>query len=222
MARADASVVWTWTATPIILATLALAATTRLARADLLWDNGDWDSWDFGAGTSSERNTEVSESWIIDDFVLTEPVALRELEWLALRPIGFDPVAADCILLTSEFDTIVEYFDHAFTSDLKGIGFGHEVHELTIHNLDIELAPGRYYTGARFVGDGTGRSWAAGQNTIRGVTQAYIRSDFLGYPDWEPAPGGYDAVFKVYGDIIPAPATLVFALPCLLALRRRR
>lgn len=139
------------TATSLILATLAVAATASHARPDLLWDSGDWDSWDFGADTSSERNTEVPESWIIDDFVLTEPVAVRELEWLALRPIGFDPVAADVILLASEFDTIVEYFDHAFTSDLKGIGFGHEVHELTIHNLDIELAPGRYYTGARFV-----------------------------------------------------------------------
>ncbi len=213
------------TGTPLILAALALAATATASQAqpDLLWDNGDWDSWDHGKGISSERNTQVPESWIVDDFILTEPVSLRELEWLAVRPIGFDPVAADFILLTSEFDTIVEYFDLDFTSEFKGIEFGHEIHQLTIRNLDIEMAPGRYYTGARFVGDGTGRSWAAGQFTIFGDTVAYIRSDFLGYPDWEPAPGVIDAVFKVYGDIIPTPPTLfALTLPALLGLRRRR
>ena len=86
------------TATALILATLALAATASHAQPDLLWDNGDWDSWDHAKAVSSERNTEVPESWFVDDFMLVESATLRELRWLAVRLAGFEPEATVLIV----------------------------------------------------------------------------------------------------------------------------
>lgn len=148
----------------------------------------------------------------------TSPLASREKV-----PAGMGNIqGADFILLTADFEEIVEALDHEFTSEFEGIEFGHEVYQLTIPNLDIELVPGRYYIGARYVGVGSGRSWAAGQFTNHGETEAYIRSDFLGYPDWTPNPFRIDGVFQVYGDIIPAPPTLALTALAPLTLRRRR
>ncbi|MCC7390470.1 MAG: hypothetical protein IT431_17085 [Phycisphaerales bacterium] len=210
------------TATPLVLATLALAATASRAQPDLLWDNGEYDTWDHGKLISSERNTIVPDSWIFDDFTLLEPASLRRLEWLAGKREDLDPVGADFILLSSGFGPIDEYFDHEYTSEFKGTAYGLPVHLLTIAGLDIELAPGRYFIGARFVGSGSERAFAAGQYRVLGETEAYIKSDYFGYPDWTQTGYRVDAVFQVYGDIIPAPPTLALTALAHLALRRRR
>lgn len=190
---------------------------------DTLWDNGDWDG---AKALSSERDTEVRDSWVVDDFLVTEPVTVRELEWLALHSPGLDPDGADLILLSAAFDPIVELPDQEFIDEFQGTYMGVEVYTLTIRDLDIGLGPGRYYIGARFVGDGAGRAFAALQQPVHGRTEAFYRSEYFGYPDWVPVSelglGPFDAVFKVYGDIIPAPGTLAVGLPCLLAVRRRR
>lgn len=193
------------------------------AASDLLWDNGEWDG---AKAISSERNTQVTESWLVDDFVIQSEVMIRDLEWLALRSVDARPTGVDLIVLDAGFAPIVERFDLAFDDQFEGMGFGHEVHRLTLSNLDLPLQAGRYYIGARYVGDGAGRAFAAGQFNLHGATEAYFRSDYFGYPDWVPTyelgitPS--DAVFKVYGDIIPAPPALAVVLPGFLVFRRRR
>lgn len=223
MARADASVVWTWTATPLILATLALTATPRHARADLLWDNGEWDRV---GNYSSERNTIVTESWVADDIVLADPVVVREFSWFGAVSPNMNPIASDFILLDANLQPITELRDLDYTRVFNGYAYGdYEVYEITIAGLNIELEPGRYFIGGRMVGDGVGRSIALLQRAVYGGAEPYFRSEYFGYPDWTPLGQIYasrDAVFKVYGDIVPAPPTLVLALPCLFALRRRR
>ncbi|MCC7390471.1 MAG: hypothetical protein IT431_17090 [Phycisphaerales bacterium] len=212
------------TVTPFILATLALAATASRAQPDLLWDNGEWDG---AKAISSERDTWVTESWVVDDFMVADGAVVRELEWLALWYPGFEPVATDVILLTADFEPVAELFDLGFASEFEGTAFGDiEVYRLTISGLSLHIESGRYYIGARFVGDGEGRGFAAGQYPISGESEAYFRSAHFGEPDWVPVSelgvSPLDTVFKVYGDIIPAPPTLALTALAPLAFRRRR
>jgi hypothetical protein len=211
------------TVTPLIFATLALAATASHAQPGLLWDNGDWD----GLGnTSSERNTLVTESWVVDDIILDDPVVLRGFSWVCAMSPGLEPVASDFIVLTEDLDPLTEMFDLGYTRVFGGVVYGdYEIYEVTLSGLAIDLEPGHYYIGGRIVGDGAGRSVSLLQGAVYGQTAPFFRSEYFGYPDWVPLGDIYferDAVFKVYGDIIPAPATLALALPCLLANRRRR
>jgi hypothetical protein len=192
------------------------------ASADVIWDNGGYAQ---EAGYSSERDTLVPESWTVDDVVLGDEVVVREFQWTSLMSLD-DPVGADFLVLTADFQPVVELRDLAYTRELIGESFGLDLYRVTLSDLGVRLDPGRYYLGGRMVGSGDGRAFAALRSEIRGQTQAYIRSEHFGFPDWTPVieglGGAYDMVFTVYGDIIPAPATLALALPCLLALPRRR
>jgi len=207
----------------ITTALLMLPPGIGQASADLLWDNGEWDR---AKAISAERNTEVSESWLVDDLLLTDAVEVQSVQWLAMHSTGFDPTSVDVILLSSDLESIIELSDLEYQSHPEGEFMGLEVERITINDFVINLDPGRYFIGVRFVGDGTGRAHAALQRPIHGVSESYFRSEYFGLPDWVPVSelglGPLDAVFKVYGDIIPAPATLALALPCLLAFRRRR
>ena len=222
MARADVQVVLTSTGMLAILAALALSATASHALPDLLWDNGEWDR---AKAVSSERNTLVPDSWIVDDFFVADAVAVRDIEWLSVRSAGFDPIGADLLILTSAFAPVTEMTDLPYASEFVDMYQGLEVHRLLLHDLGVHLDPGRYYIGVRSVGNGDFRAFSALQDSIHGATEAFFRSEHFGYPDWVSTGevvGPRDAVFRVFGDIVPAPATLVLGLPALLAWRRRR
>ncbi len=204
----------------IILISLCICAVQSRADSDILWDNGDWEG---GSNNSSERNTLVTESWSVDDFIITEPVVIREFLWTSLMRDDMNALGSDLIILNEAFETIAELSDLSFSRVFDGTIFGEfEIYHVTLSGLAIELQPGRYFIGGRMVGDGTSRAVSGMNSTIRGESAMYFQSDHFGYPDWTQLVG-LDVAFKVYGDIIPTPPTLLaLTLPGLLALRRRR
>ena len=206
------------TANTLILATLALAATAGHARPDLLWDKGFWEG---ASNLTSERNTIVPESGTVDDMVLTDLVVIREFAWTSLMRDDMNALGADLIVLSEGFQTVTVLSDLPFDRVFRGILYGNfEVYDITLSGLEVELPPGRYFIGARMVGDGTSRAVSGMNGTILGESRAYWKAEYFGVPDWTEF--ALDLAFTVRGDIIPAPPTLVLALPCLLALRRRR
>ena len=206
-----------------ISALLALAGAAVGARADLLWDNGGWDRL---GNYSSERNTLIPESWVVDDFTVNEPIVLREYRWYCAVTTDLNAVGSDLIVLDDSLEPVAELFDLAYSRRYDGEYLNSlDVYEVTLAGLFLQLAPGHYYIGGRLVGDGVGRHVAGLQRQVYGETEPYFRSDHFGHPDWTPLGQIYasrDASFKVYGDIVPAPATLALAALAPLSLRRRR
>jgi len=164
----------------------------------------------------------VTESWSVDDFIIADPVTIREFMWTSLMRDDMNAMGADLIVLNESFETIVELDDLPISRVFDGIMYGEfEIYHVTLSDLAIQLSPGRYFIGGRMVGDGTSRAVSGMNNTMLGASWFYFKSDFFEVPDWTNT-DPLDVAFKVYGDIIPAPATLALALPCLLAFRRRR
>ena len=186
-----------------IITILLLAFTDKVLAQNILWDNGDWDG---DSGDPSERNTDVPDSWTVDDAIFVEDVVINGYRWFSLLD-GFDPAGVDFIILTESFTPVIELTDLPFTGKLIGDGFGFPLFQMDITNLNIKLPAGRYYLGARPVGQGFGRAFTASNRTILGKTEAYFRSAFLGFPDWisiteiEGAPK--DIAFTLFGT--PAP-----------------
>lgn len=195
------------------------AALSEFAYADILWNNGNWGR---ASNLTSERNTTVTESWTVDDIILSEPVVIREFHWVSIMTAGLNALGADLIVLTGDFEPVVELSDLSYSRVFDGNAYGDmEVYKMTLSGLSIELQPGRYFIGGRTVGDGVGRAVSGLNDTIFGESRAYWKSEYFGIPDWTIY--DLDVAFRVHGDIIPAPPTLLaLTLPGLLALRRRR
>lgn len=215
-----------------LVASLALCP---FAMADLLWDNyAVPNGWDGVTGLSSERATLISDSWVVDDAVFDQPVFVEEIQWIGFR--GDKPlVAADYIIMDSEFQVIAEVHDAPFSSNDLGVQFfGFEMYEGSVTvSAPVELAPGQYFIGTRLVGEFLGRNFAAtsatGAQVIFGESEAYFKSVSLGFDDWtavnevlasgEPS----DFAYRIIGTVIPEPASLILlAIGVAAMLRRRR
>lgn len=105
----------------LVRACLTLAAAAGIARADVLWDNGEFHRH---GGLSGERNTWVPESWTVDNVILTVPAIARGFEWFTLVTDDLDAVGADLLVLDAGFEPVAELSDLPFTRTLEGVAFG--------------------------------------------------------------------------------------------------
>lgn len=205
-----------------------------LASADLLWNNYAMTptGWDGVTGLSSERDTLISDTWVVDDAIFEQPVIVQEIQWLGFRDA--DPlVAADYIIMDNQFQVIAEVHDAPFSANDLGMQLGrYELYEGTLTVAGgVELAPGQYFIGTRLVGQFLGRNFAATSVTgdHLGQSEAYFKGVPFGFDDWtqvnqvlisgEPS----DFAYRINGTIIPEPASLMLlAFGAAATLRRRR
>ena len=207
-----------------------------LASADLLWDNyAIPNGWDGVTGLSSERDTLISDTWVVDDAIFEQNVIVQEIQWIGFRddkPL----VAADWIIMDTDFVVIAEMQDAEFTRNDLGRQLGRfELYEgsLTLPEGEgVQLEPGRYFIGTRLVGEFLGRNFAAtsatGAGNIFGESQAYFKGVAFGFDDWTPvnevlsSGEPSDFAYRIIGTIVPEPASLILlVLGAAAALRRR-
>lgn len=206
-----------------------------LVSADLLWDNyAIPNGWDGETGLSSERDTLISDTWVIDDAVFEQPVIIEELQWLGFRDA--EPfAAADFIIMDNEFQVIAEVHDAPFTANDLGRQLGRfELYEGSVVLAEpVELGPGQYFIGTRMVGEFLGRNFAAtsgtGAQNVKGLSEAYFKGVPFGFDEWTPvnevltSGEPSDFAFRVNGTIVPEPASLILlAFGAAATLRRRR
>lgn len=208
-----------------------------LVSADLLWDNYAPNTpfgWDGVTGLSSERDTLISDTWVIDDAVFEQTVMVQEIQWLGFR--DDEPlVGADYIIMDNEFQVIAEVHDAPFTANDLGEQLGRfELYEGSVALAEsVELGPGQYFIGTRLVGESLGRNFAAtsatGARNIFGESQAYFKGVPFGFDQWTPvnevltSGEPSDFAFRVNGTIVPEPASLMLlAFGAAATLRRRR
>jgi hypothetical protein len=214
-----------------IIAFIVLACSS--ASADLLWNNYlTNDSIDERTGLSSERETIIPDSWVVDDAVFIDPVEVESVSWFGAREPGAVYPAADLIVMDAQFNVVAEYADVVPTLvDMGDIFSGLTLYEAKITlPEELSLDPGQYYVGTRLVGETLGRNYAltTGNGTLNGQTEAYFRSETFGEPDWVPVSwvlsvGQSDFAFQVDGTVVPEPASIVLlASGVLLVVLRRR
>lgn len=190
----------------VTLTLITTMFTTPIARADVLWDNGEWN---LGSNVVSNRNGSISDAWIVDDVIFDQPVIIESFEWTALMPDDFAFLAGDFLLMDESFNKQIVANDLEIERKQIDMAFGFPVYRVTLPNLDFVVDPGRYYIGGRPVGDGKSFSVTGLIDEVSGESEAFFRSAELGYPDWvsmiEVGGEFQDAVFKVHGTVIPAP-----------------
>jgi hypothetical protein len=173
-------------------------------------------------------------------------VTLTRLEWVGARDAGYGYSTCDVIILDDDFNTLLELDDLPYSSvdhpqhTSDGLQLYEGNAELAEHqhpafDLPLDL-PEHFYIGVRLVGDG----YYAGANravtssidsTLRGRTEGYTLAPLFGAPDWKPAsdvwyapPTGsnFEFAMRVYADVIPEPASLIFLLTGVVFMLRRR
>ena len=222
--------------THVIVLTVSVCLCPLASAQQLLWDNyaASPTGWDGVTGLSSERDTLISDTWVVDDAIFEQPVIVQEIQWIGFRddkPL----VAADWIIMDTDFNVIADMNDADFTRNDLGQQLGRfELYEgsLTIAEGEgVALDPGRYFIGARLVGEFLGRNFAAtsatGAGNTFGESQAYFKGIPFGFDDWTPVEEVLssgepsDFAYRIIG--IPEPASLILlALGAAAALRRRR
>ncbi|MGE0481627.1 MAG: hypothetical protein AB7Q17_14270 [Phycisphaerae bacterium] len=213
----------------MLLALALVLAMNDVARADLLWDNYRTapDGYDGIAGVSSERRTEVSESWAADDFILAAPVLVQELRWIGFR----DPsrtYLADVLIVDAELSAVLTLSDQAYGASVLGSAFDLQVYAGTVAIPDLNLPAGRYYAAVRLADSDLGRNFVAttGNGVLHGETFAIFRSSFFGFPDWVDASNAVDTgptelAYQVHGVVIPEPGAGSLLLMLAMVVKRR-
>lgn len=207
-----------------------LLAATPLA-ADVIWDNYP-NGYNHAVWHSSERNTVVNNSWMIDDFTLEVSEEIAGVQWVGAHSLDTPFSGADLLILDDDFQLVTELTNVEYTVQQLEIFQSKQIFEGTI-NFDeaLVLPAGKYYLGTRLVGAaGVGRAYTvvAGDGP-RGDGSALFRSPLFGIMNWthtEDIPLGsgtaYDNAFRLLG-VVPEPATLaLLAISGVAALRRRR
>ncbi len=184
------------------VAALLLSAVPAWAQI-VLWDNGERDD---SGGVISGRQLQFQEAWLVDDAVFEQAVTITGYRWFSLLDEGLQPVSADFIVLTAEFEKIVELRDMAFTSAKVGRRGRLIVYRMELSGLEITLPPSRYFLGARPVGQGEHGAYTATKYEVLGESEGYFRSVSLGYPDWIPISAltgsQRDIAFTVFGHVV--------------------
>ena len=197
----------------------------RDSDADLLWNNGEYKG---SSALSSERNTIIPESWVVDDAILAGPSVITDFEWICLMSRQFTPSFADFIILGDKFQRLYELKDLSYERLFEGESFGYDLWSMSVHNLSIFLPGGRYYFGGRPVGNGDYRAFTGEKRMPLGKTEAFFQLEYFGYPDWtsvvEVKGVPFDATFKLYGEPVPEPAPILAVAGAVasLLLRRRK
>jgi len=173
---------------------------------------------------------------------------LTRLEWIGARGLGVTYSTADVILLNrsgDDWNTVYESWDLVYTfTDIEtdpDLGPDMQAYEAELtfgEAIPVSELGEHFYIGVRLVGDGyfVGRNHfvtSSIDQAVWGRTEGYIKADVFGAPDWTPAsdvwygadvPGSnFDFAFRVYGYVIPEPASLGLLMigSLLLAARKR-
>ncbi len=222
---------------------LLLGVSASAQAGDLIWDNylSPAPGHDSVNALSTERETVVPESWLVDDVVFDDIAEISEIRWIGLRDDdpGANYVGADVLIMDTDFQIVAEFVSLDFQTSVLGQQFGLEVYEGSVQlpgdvipasSEAVILEPGNYYIGTRLVGNGLGRNFAAttGNGAMNGNSFGVWQSiSFFGHTDWVNSAdidqfGGSDFAFQLYGTIVPEPASLaLIAAGGLLLIRRR-
>ncbi len=186
------------------LAAIAIGAcpTTVLGQG-VLWDNGRYDE---SSNLASMRNPMI-EAWTVDDIVIESDVVITGYRWYSVLRNRFEPTGADIIILTEGFAKVIELRDVPVEVRFVGEVMGVPRFQMDLENLSIGLPRGHYYLGARPVSDREGDDgYTLLTRTISGVTAAYFRSVFFGYPEWTSIlnihGSPFDIGFTVFGQVV--------------------
>ncbi len=210
-----------------------LAACT--ARADLIWDNGNFDN---RRAVSSEKDNYLVThgSYAADDAVLTTGYYLQEIRWWGAALIDqnhpFTSYQAQYTILGDDPNAGLLYTSAPMTFSVTDMGtyfYGFRVYVGEVDVPDFYLTPGHYHFAVRLLSN-SGRNFqlSTGNGVVQGESMGLFQGpDFWGGP---PPPywttiqqfGGFttDYAFSLHG-IVPEPAG-VGVLAVLGAFYRRR
>lgn len=225
-------------------------ALAGIASADLLHDNYPANSYNSTKYLSAEKNTQVSDSWVVDDATFASEVRVEALEWIGYRQIksgskNLTYGQAEYSIRTrtgspgSYNFTLVAGASQAtasYTTTSLGL-FQNGTYELYSGTLTlpvpIDLAEDEpYWFGIRLVGDASnqflGRNFLVAANSQIGIDEGFTYNA-EGWNGWLPAssmpnfPEKTDFAFRVHGVVIPEPSSLMALLVMTgLALAGRR
>lgn len=235
----------------LALAAPAVFSASALGGGGVLWDNYPGDLIQPAHALTSERNTAFVEStWSTDDVDLSgeaelpSDILITGIQWVGLRDPGFTYSKADVIFLDGSLNdaTSVTYSNlTASQTPYVPDPNSDPLREVYTGSIDfaVPISPVAtyFYVGIRLVGDGAfkGRNLFV-THTIDtsnlGLTGGYVKSAVIGAPFWRPASDvwygtsgdarNFEFAFRLYGSIVPEPASLgLLALGGLLVFRRR-
>ncbi|MGE3180616.1 MAG: PEP-CTERM sorting domain-containing protein [Phycisphaerae bacterium] len=219
-----------------LLSTAAIAGTS----SGLLWDNylSGLPGNDGRTGLSSERSTLVQQSWVVEDMILSDLVRIDEVRWIAYRETSsnINYPAADLLIMDENFNPVVQLSDLTYATTELGTAFGLNMYEGSIIlnsgnptlGDDGFLNPGRYFIGTRLVGNNLGQNFVAttGDGALNGQSYAFYQSESFAVNEWrsvnnEQAIGDSEFSYRVYGTVIPEPASMILLSAGALMLVRR-
>ncbi len=170
----------------------------------VLWRNGEFPG---SSNLASMRNPRI-EAWTVDDVVFDSSVSISGYRWYSILRNRFEPTGADFVVLTEDFEKVVDLRDLPVEYEFIGGGQGVFYFQMDVSELTVELPPGHYYLAARAVGDAEGDdAYAVLTRSVSGRTEAYFRSAYFGYPNWISVlgihgPPPLDIVFTVFGHVV--------------------
>ena len=174
-------------------------------------------------------------------------VSLTRLEWVGARDADYGYSTCDVIILDDDFNILIQLDDLPYTS----VDHPYDMNEdLQLYEGSVDLVDGNqppalglplelpehFYIGVRLVGagyfQGANRAVTSSvDETLRGRTEGYTLAPLFGAPDWKPCsevwyapPTGsnFEFAMRVYADVIPEPAGLIFLLTGAVFMMRRR
>lgn len=200
----------------------------------LLWDNylSQPNGYDGVNALTSERKTLVQRSWTVDDVIFDNPVQLDAIRWLAVRQPMSSSInypAADILVMNESFVPVVTLTDVAFSATVRGNLGNLQAYEGQVDFPASTVLPaGRYFVGARLVGNDLGRNFmlTTGNGAMNGDSFGYHQAESFAVNQWVPVGqvngiSNTEFAYQVYGTIVPEPTTMILLGVGAILLRRR-
>jgi hypothetical protein len=199
---------------------------------------------------SEVTTTTPNGAWTADDAIFDQAIELQAIEWAGVYepgPAGDEySYTVEIAILTMDgtpetdfqpyVDTIAQ--DDWEVTDTYGASFlGLVAMNGRVDLMEpIELPAGHYYFAVRLVGElhngvrrGAHKILTTGNGSISGLTGGAFQSEdyaYNGSPDWQLISDAYpgaqsDFAYRIYGEAIPEPASLLLVFSGLLLIRRR-
>jgi hypothetical protein len=215
----------------------SLAVFTVAANAEILWNNGEWDS--MCVGISSEDRPDGLYSEVADDFVLDFDATITDVHWWGSyynygvpgRDYRIKFYADDGTGTQPADNPVFEYY--AANSECNETFVGQDQYGWDNYGCDLDLGESfsveagvKYWLVVQSVDvQGTGGQWGwTGSEPQDMLHESVIRSDYFGIPDWTDIStlgvAAMDQHFYLTG--VPAPGALALLGLAGLVSRRRR
>ena len=210
--------------------------TALAGEGTLLWSNGDGIESSGGTALSNEREGNVSDSRLYEDFTVTAGevwnlTSTFSDNWFADNG-GFQNRALVEIrsgITVGDGGTVLFSQILSATRSFVFDGEPLDKYRVTVTNLDIELSEGTYFLavtpygtlGAQIFVSATEGANAVGAPGLN--NSAFHDSDHFLFADWREVTDGRNFALGIYGSVIPEPTTCTLALAALcLVMGRRR